>query len=629
MFSRTLQFICLVLTTVGTCVIAANAQNSPEAKKVLLLFTHESHQPAQIILEDALRSTLTKESATPLEIYSDYLDGSRTRVDSYEPYLVELVRRKYEDKKFDLIIPVNTPALSLLLKNRSELFPGTPIVFLLLEKRNLDDLNLGTNVTGLWAESNYKSNLDLALELHPGTQRVVVISGVGPWDNYFRAAVQQDFQSYEGKLQFNYLNGLTIPELQQTLSTLPEGTVVSFISSSQDRLGNTSGNLEVLRQICPVSNSPVYGATDAQLGLGIVGGRLTSFEDLGVKGAELGLRILAGEKPESITPHGVEGVAMFDWRALQRWNISEQNLPPGSKIRFKELSFWELYKWRIIGVAAVLLLQTLLIAILLIERNRRRRAGESLDKLNVELEQRITQRTAALNAKSQELETFAYSVAHDLKAPLRGIDGYSRLLLEDHKDQLNSEGQTFLETIQSSAEEMSQLIDDLLSYSRLERRDFKPELLQLQPLITKLVDHKKRELNGRDIDFVLIVNGGSVLADVNGLTQSLNNYLDNAIKFTLKSNKPRIEVGAKDIHHKCVLWVKDNGIGFDPKYGERIFDIFQRLNQPEDYPGTGVGLAIVRKAMERIGGRAWAESKPGEGATFYLEIPHQGRINNE
>jgi signal transduction histidine kinase len=151
----------------------------------------------------------------------------------------------------------------------------------------------------------------------------------------------------------------------------------------------------------------------------------------------------------------------------------------------------------------------------------------------------------------------------------------------------------------------------------------KPELLPLKPLITKLVEHKKRELNDRDIDFVLVVNGGSVLADVNGLTQSLNNYLDNAIKFTQKSNRPRIEVGAKDIHHKCVLWVKDNGIGFDPKFNERIFDIFQRLNQPEDYPGTGIGLAIVRKAMERIGGRAWAVGSPGEGATFYLELPHQ------
>jgi signal transduction histidine kinase len=615
---------------IGSTCATSTAQTNPEVNKVLLLFTHESHQPAQIILEDALRSTLVKRSPTALEIYSDYLDGSRTSVDSYESAQVELLQRKYGDKKFDLVVAINPPALSLVVKNRSALFSNAPIVFLLLEQRNLADLKLDSNVTGLWAESNYRANLDLALALQPGTKRVVVISGAGPWDNYFRSAVQEDFRPYEGKLQFDYLSGLTVSELQTTLSTLPAETVVSFVSSSQDRLGNTLGNLEVLRQICPVSNSPIYGSTDAQLGLGIVGGQLTSFEDLGEKGAELAIRILTGEKPDSIAPHGVKGVAMFDWRALQRWNIGEQNLPAGSTIRFKQLSFWELYKWRIAGLLGILLLQSLLIAILLIERNRRRRAKESLDKLNVELEQRIVQRTEALDAKSRELETFAYSVAHDLKAPLRGIDGYSRLLLEDHSEQLDAEGQTFLSTIQSSAEEMSQLIDDLLSYSRLERRDLKPELLPLKPLITKLVEHKKRELNDRDIDFVLVVNGGSVLADVNGLTQSLNNYLDNAIKFTQKSNRPRIEVGAKDIHHKCVLWVKDNGIGFDPKFNERIFDIFQRLNQPEDYPGTGVGLAIVRKAMERSGGRAWAVGTPGEGATFYLEIPHQeGAIDKQ
>jgi signal transduction histidine kinase len=131
---------------------------------------------------------------------------------------------------------------------------------------------------------------------------------------------------------------------------------------------------------------------------------------------------------------------------------------------------WELYKWRIVGVLSLLLLQTAFIAVLLVERRRRRLANESLDRLNAELEARIEARTAALNAKSRELESFAYSVAHDLKAPLRGIDGYSRLLLEEYAARLDDNGRAFLQTIQSSTDEMNQLIDDLLAYSRLERR---------------------------------------------------------------------------------------------------------------------------------------------------------------
>jgi signal transduction histidine kinase len=168
---------------------------------------------------------------------------------------------------------------------------------------------------------------------------------------------------------------------------------------------------------------------------------------------------------------------------------------------------------------------------------------------------------------------------------------------------------------------MGQLIDDLLAYSRLERREFNLGRLELHPLINRLVEQKRREAADRNIEFVINVNGGSVVADANGLTQSLRNYLDNAVKFTQKVPQPRIEVGAKETGEGCLVWVRDNGIGFDGKYQDTIFGIFQRLNPAEDYPGTGIGLAIVRKAIGRMGGRAWAESSPGQGATFYLELP--------
>jgi signal transduction histidine kinase len=306
---------------------------------------------------------------------------------------------------------------------------------------------------------------------------------------------------------------------------------------------------------------------------------------------------------------------------LQRWGIDESRLPSGSVVRFREFSFWELYKWRIVGVIALFALQTMFIAVLLVERRRRKRARELLAQLNAELEERIAARTAALDAKTRELEAFAYSVAHDLKAPLRGIDGYSRLLLEDHKDQLDDEGRSFLNTIQASADEMNQLIQDLLDYSRLERRELNPHRLELQPLVKAVVEQKQHEIVDRDVDFRVTVNGGYVMADANGLTQALKNYIDNAVKFTRDVSAPLVEVGSRETPGGCLLWVRDNGIGFDMKYHDRIFNIFQRLNHSEDYPGTGIGLAIVRKAMERLGGRAWAESEPGRGATFYLEIP--------
>jgi signal transduction histidine kinase len=337
-------------------------------------------------------------------------------------------------------------------------------------------------------------------------------------------------------------------------------------------------------------------------------------------------QIANGQPASSIPIEGVATMPMFDWRELKRWNIDEELLPVGSLVLFRELTFWQQYKWRIVIIAILFCVQTAIIAVLLVERKRRKRAKELLDQLNAELETRIEARTAALNAKTRELETFAYSVAHDLKAPLRGIDGYSRLLLEEYAGKLDKEGHAFLKTIQSSTDEMNRLIDDLLEYSRLERRELKTNRLELAPLVNLIVEEKKREQGRKPIDFVVNLNGETVIADSNGLTQSLRNYLDNAVKFTGKVAAPRVEIGAQENGANCVVWVRDNGVGFDMKYHDRIFDIFQRLSATDDYPGTGIGLAIVRKAMERMGGRAWAESKPGEGATFYLEIPSH-RLN--
>jgi signal transduction histidine kinase len=262
----------------------------------------------------------------------------------------------------------------------------------------------------------------------------------------------------------------------------------------------------------------------------------------------------------------------------------------------------------------------MLLAALIEERQR---VGDALNRLNAELERRVIERTAALEAKTRELETFACSVAHDLKAPLRGIDGYSRLLLEDHLERLDEEGRAFLDAILRSTKRMNQLIDDLLAYSLIERRALSAEPIELRPFVETLVEERRTELIERRINLTIEVNGGVVVADAAGLSQALRNYLDNAIKFTSGAPEPRIEVGAEETEKSCRLWVRDNGVGFDMKYQDRIFEVFQRLHRLEDYPGTGIGLAIVRKAMERMGGRAWAESGVGRGATFYLELTKQ------
>jgi signal transduction histidine kinase len=251
----------------------------------------------------------------------------------------------------------------------------------------------------------------------------------------------------------------------------------------------------------------------------------------------------------------------------------------------------------------------------------RKRTELALQQLNEELELRVRERTRQLEDKNREMESFAYSVAHDLRAPLRGIDGYSRLLLEDYEEHLDENGRVFLHNIRQSISWMNQLIDDMLAYARFERRPWAARKTDIRELVASLLDrHQPQILTGNVTvfvqvpDVVLYVDGGA-------LEMVLRNLLDNALKFTRETATPLIEIGVRETENSHILWVKDNGIGFEEKYADQIFEMFHRLHRLEDYQGSGIGLAMVRKAAERMGGRVWAESRPGQGATFCLEIP--------
>jgi PAS domain S-box-containing protein len=250
-----------------------------------------------------------------------------------------------------------------------------------------------------------------------------------------------------------------------------------------------------------------------------------------------------------------------------------------------------------------------------------KQAEAAIQQLNVELEQRVRERTVRLEAARKELEAFAYSVSHDLKAPLRAIDGYSRLLMDDYADRLDPEGRGFLDNVCAATARMNQLIDDLLAYSRLEHRTPQAEPLNPRALVEALLAERADEVRTGGVAVTVAIPFNSVPADRDGLALALRNLLDNALKFSRLAPHPAIEVGGRDAGTSRLLWVRDNGIGFDMKFSDRVFDMFQRLHRAEDYPGTGIGLAIVRKAMERMGGRVWAESEPGRGTIVYLEFP--------
>ncbi|HZX30153.1 MAG TPA: ATP-binding protein [Rhodocyclaceae bacterium] len=250
----------------------------------------------------------------------------------------------------------------------------------------------------------------------------------------------------------------------------------------------------------------------------------------------------------------------------------------------------------------------------------RKQAQQALEGYKDRLEAEVAARTADLTAANQELQAFTYAASHDLKAPLRGINGFVSLLERDYRDRLEGDGVRYLDHICSSAKRMTALIDDLLAYARVEQQTRELRSVNLGEAVHAVLAERQEEIRERGTELRVDLPPVRVRADPHGLAQVLRNLVGNALKYSAKAAHPAVEIGGAVEGGQCRLWVRDNGIGFDMAYRDEIFQIFRRLHGAQEFSGTGVGLALVKKAMDRMGGRVWAESTPGEGATFYLEL---------
>ena len=236
---------------------------------------------------------------------------------------------------------------------------------------------------------------------------------------------------------------------------------------------------------------------------------------------------------------------------------------------------------------------------------------------------RLNDSNKHLEAANKELESFAYSVSHDLRAPLRAIDGFSHVLQEDYGDKLDAEAQRLIQVIREGVGKMACLIEDILAFSRASRREMAASDIDMTGLVEATLSDLAPAMVGRTIGLKV-----AALPPTRGDREMMQrvwmNLLDNAIKFTGHKENALIEIGSYQEEESTVYFVKDNGAGFDMSYVDKLFGVFQRLHAPEDFPGTGAGLAIVKRIVGRHGGRVWAEGKVGEGATFYFALPMVG-----
>jgi PAS domain S-box-containing protein len=252
----------------------------------------------------------------------------------------------------------------------------------------------------------------------------------------------------------------------------------------------------------------------------------------------------------------------------------------------------------------------------------RKNAEFQIKKLNEELEVRVIQRTELLEAANKELEAFSYSVSHDLRAPLRSVHGFTKILLEDYEASLDEEGKRICGIISTSATQMGELIDDLLSFSRIGRSSVNPSEIDMKKMAKVVFEGMTSPAERKRIKLKIGKLSGA-FGDVTLFGQVWTNLISNAIKYTSKNDVSEINIGSKVDGKLITYFIKDNGVGFDMQYGHKLFGVFQRLHSEAEFEGNGVGLAIVQRIILKHGGKVWAEGEVGKGATFYFSLPVQ------
>ncbi len=609
---------CTALLVVCTGLIAWIAGVLPASaapRRVVLLYDERPELPGLALVQADFVRTLSANAADPIEVYNEAMDRSRFGSGGYPGLLREFLRAKYADKKIDVAIAIMGPALDFLLSEGPAIFPGTPIVFCGIDRTELGNRSLPPYVRGILGKREFAPTLELALGLHPGTERVIVVAGTSEFDTRLLAQARNEFRVYEERLHFSYLTMLPLRELLAKLSQLPPRTIVLYLTLFQDGAGESFVPHDVAERVSAAASVPTYGFLDQYLGRGIVGGYLYSFSAHGTEAAKLTLRILAGTEPSGPRLSQAQtNKVLFDWRQLQRWRIGESRLPPGSDIRFRDPSAWDRYKMQIVGSLVAILAQASLIGWLLHERQYRRRAERAAREHMSELTQMNRMATAG------ELSA---TIAHEVNQPLTGIvtraNAALRWLSRENPD--IGKARNELSQIVSAGHRAGDVVATVRGMFRKDTQDKTP--LDINKLVLSVVglldvDMRKLGIESRmDLaDRLPLVVGNEVQ-----LQQVILNLAMNAIE-SMSSTQPRVlSVKSESNGDDSVrVSIEDTGSGIDPSCIDRIFKPLYTTKAR----GMGMGLSICHSIIESHDGRIWVSPAASRGSVFQFELPAGG-----
>ncbi len=608
--------LLLLLLARSSDVVQGAAYSPP--KRVLIL---DSFGPSPITAgAAAFRTTLERELEQPIDVHHATLDAARFAEPDHEAQLVDFLKARYKDR-LDLVVPMLSPAAAFVARQR-DLFGATPVVVAGIAVRRIPPGLHTPTTTYVAAKGEPTAHIENILRLLPDTREIVMVFGASKFERFSSALARKEFQQFAGRVNFVWLEGLSIEDIRQRVAILSPGSVVLLANFVVDARGLTLDKDESLRRLHAVAKVPIFGFFESTLGKGIVGGSLYPDVKLGIEGARVAIRVLKGEAPNTIAPVLLEENApAYDWRELQRFGITEDRLPPGSEIRFREESLWQAYRWHIAAASALLILQAALISGLLLQRARNRRA--EAERKRTEAELLHTRAELAHMTRVFTLGELSASLAHELNQPLTAI--LSNAQAAQHF--MNAGNPTDLTEVR---EILGDIVQDNKRAGEVIRR--------MRSLV------KKEDLDAAPLDMtgavrevtLLLYNDAllrhvrvsldaepalpAVLGDKIQLQQVVLNLLLNAfdaVKELHVSQRAVVLKIKRDGERMLKVLVSDSGHGLSDGSIERVFEAFY-TTKPN---GLGMGLSISRSIIEAHHGRLWAENNGSRGATFCFTVP--------
>jgi signal transduction histidine kinase len=599
---------CVFLTS------GAHAAETARAKRVLLISTGSRLSPGFALVDQGVLEALGKIPSRRVETYAENLDILRFPTERFQRIFTEYLTEKYAEQPPDLIILVFVGNLGIARKLLQHLFPGTPVIVAGFTEEEIPLEQFGSLVSGIAQRVDPRATLELILRLQPQIRRIVVVGGTAEVDLSVLNRVKDAARSFAGRVEFDFWNDRSMAELRQAVAALPPQTAILFSRMFRDGGGQAVISTQAGQSIAQWANVPVYVMTDLALGTGAVGGSVGSIEAFGKRAGELARLILSGAAPTSLPFEvRIDSVPMFDWRALKRWGISENRLPPNSIVRFRQASVWQQYGWYILGALFIFALQATMMAGLLLQRTRRRGAELELQRNREELAHVTRVSTVG------ELTT---SVAHELNQPLGAILSNAEaaeMFLAAEPPALG-EVRDILADIRKDDQRASEVIRRMRGLLR--KQELAPKSIEINEAVDEVLRLLSIDASARKVAMKFERTAGlaRVWCDPVHFQQVVLNLVLNGMEAMagLSEEKRQVVVRTGPGDNGTVkIAVADSGPGIPIDRLPKLFEPFFTTKKE----GMGMGLSIARTIVEAHHGQIWAENNSEIGATFYFTVP--------